>query len=366
MKLVKHLEDETVYTFEYDNYYDLIKAIVDGDEDIRGLGEAKINNLITYDVSGDEIDEIDFAIVSTDTNEFGYISNKSGVTSEWDADNYRFSGSKTLSDKTVIFNLADGIDDWKVISAADLIDENEYVPYFFANQKDGTVGVVIIIDSSSVVNQDASLAFFVDYRTGVYEVNGDEEDVVYVNYYIDGELASEALAIYDDEYDYDRVTGDAFLYAKDDKGIVDTLVPVFSADNGEFATLAKGDLDDFMMYDENKKLDNEVYYGVLVKAASGKLTVAAKPDADDTVIYSDDFEYITVPETASVIQYKAYGSTDAKKMVACESILDLEVSDYVRVSGTNNVNLDDADLTYVFFRMNNGTVTEVLGVDFTK
>ncbi len=358
-------------------WYDFVADILAGtivpayaeDEDGNSNGaEARLNKLITYDTADGEIDEITFAIASNDTKKFGYVG-EAGANVEWQAKNSRFQGGKTLSDSTVVFNLAGTIDDWKIAKAENLVDENEYRPYYFAMQNDGTVGAVVIFSSTSNINQDASLAYFVDARQGVYELANDEEDVYFVNYYVDGALAAEALPVYEDEY-VAMTAGTAFLFAKDDKGIVDQIVPVFTADVPAFYNICVGDvegaLDDFMKYNDSKKLDNEVYYGVLVKAASGKLTVAAAPAEDAESIAFDTFENIVVPETAKVLQYKAYASTDAKKLVACDTIVDLEASSYVRVTGTQDINLAESDLTYVFFRMNNGVVTEVVGLDYVK
>lgn len=344
-------------------YYDLLVKTVAGEINVVNASKLALNKLVTYDVSNDLVDEITFAKVSTAAGEFGYVNSVADV--EWQAANSRFKSSKTLSDKTVIFNLAGTADDWKVLGAADLIDENTYTPYYFANQEDGTAGLVVIFDSKSNINQDASLAFFVDYRTGLYEVNGDEEDVYYVTYYIDGALAEEALPVYDDKY-VSMTAGQAFLFAKDEKGIADKIVKVFNVATGT-ASAFTGDLDDFMMFNGADKDDNEIFYGVLVKAAGGKLTVANIPAAGATSIASDAFENVAVADTAKVLQFKTYGSTNAKKFDTCESILDLEISAYNKVSGTSDIKLDaDADLTYVFFRMNNGVVTEVVGVDTAR
>lgn len=345
-------------------WYDLIVAIIDGNAIPNGA-DARLNKLITYDITNGEIDEINFAIASNEVNTFGYIGKTENT--EWVAKNNRFQGGKTLSDSTVVFNLDGTIDDWKITDMDALINEHEYTPYYFAMQNDGTVGAVVIFSSTSNINQDASLAYFVDARQGVYEKGNVEEEVYYVNYYINGKLAIEALPVYDDVYkNIDVKTGTAFLFAKDDKGIVDQIAVVFEADTATFGDLGVDALDDFMMYDAADKLDNEVYYGVLVKAVSGKLTVAAAPAEDATSIAFDTFENIIVPETAKVLQYKSYASTDAKKLVACDTIVDLEASSYVRDSETQDINLAESDLTYVFFRMNNGVVTEVVGIDYIK
>lgn len=367
------LIDELDFDVDYDDYtatttwYDFIAAILAGDIVPNGA-DGDLNKLITYDTADGEIDEITFAIASNDTKKFGYVG-KAAEATEWVAKNNRFQGGKTLSDSTIVMNLAGTIDDWKIAKAENLVDENEYVPYYFAMQNDGTVGLVVIFSSTSNINQDASLAYFVDARQGVYEMANDEEDVYFVNYYVDGALAAEALPVYEDEY-VAMTAGTAFLFAKDDKGIVDQIVPVFEAATKEISNITvsatPGTLDDFMMYNANYKLDNEVFFGVLVKAASGKLTVAAAPAEGAESIAFDTFENIVVPETAKVLQYKSYASTDAKKLVACDTIVDLEASSYVRVTGTQDINLAESDLTYVFFRMNNGVITEVVGLDYVK
>lgn len=357
-------------------WYELIAGIVDGTIDLFKGEDEIVNKLITYDVSGDEIDEITFAIDSTATNKFGYIGSVAADAKvEWVADSMRFKGSKTLSDKTVIFNIpvnaetgvVSAMEDWKVATAANLIDEDEYAPYYFALQKDGTVGAVILTATDSNINEDGSLAFFVESRTGVYEVNGDEENVTFVTYYMDGALVEEALPVDSAVFNKaDLKTGDAFLFAKDDKGIVaedSDLVELFDVATKK---ITLGSLEDYMTYDDTKKLDNEVYVGVLLNAANGKLTVADIPAEGATEIAFDNFINITVADTAKVLQYKAYASTDAKKIEACDTIVDLEVSETLKKSGTQDIDLTESELNYVFFRMYNGSVVEVVGLDYIR
>ena len=353
--------------FYYDKWYEFIANILTGNIIPNGE-DARLNKLITYNISNKgEIDEITFAIASNDTKTFGYID-KAYDPTKWMADNNRFRGGRTLSEKTVIFNLAGIIDDWKIMTIENLVDGAEYVPYYFAMQNDGTVGAVVIFSSTSNINQNMPLAYFAGARQGVYTTGKeDEEDVYFVNYYIDGELASEALPVYCDVYE-DMTRGTAFLYAKDDNGIVDWIIPVFEPATGEFANICHdyyGDiLDDFMLYDDVWRCNNEVFFGVLIKAENGKITVASAPREGDRVIWFDTFENVRVPETATVLQYKDYDTNPANW--ARNSIYDLEISSCVRVVGTQDINLDESDLTYVFFRMKNGVVTEVLGIDYTK
>jgi hypothetical protein len=264
--------------------------------------------------------------------------------------------------------------DYKFTTAETLVDENAYSPYFLALQKDGTVGLVVLTTLPSTLNQNASLAIFADYRTGVY--GEDETDVAYVTYIVDGEVAAEALPV--DLTEFAEITaldpyavGATFLFAKNGDGIVDQLELVFVPGTGAMADVVDDpmvpgedkDLDEFMVWNTADEEDNEIFFGTLLKAADGKLTVAPYQNTTATISGSS-VEIVNVANTAKVYAYKGY-NTDAKKLAICDSVVDLDASS-VRNS-TGDYTVDAAtDLAYVFFRINNGTVVEVIGVDYYK
>lgn len=369
-------------------FIDVIDAINNADVDLLGV-DAKLNKFVTYKVSGEELTELDFACKkAADSKAFTFVDKATGV--EWQADFNKFKSSKTLADSAKIFIIDGTIDDWKVVSPADLINENEYDPYFFGYQTDGTIGASVVFKSTTNINQNGSLAFFKDYRTGVY--GEDDHDVYYVTYWTEGKLAEETIAIDSDAAAYDKVAdmniGDAFLFGVNGKGLVDELEVVFSPANaknkGADAAIGtiSAKLDEYMVLDDTKKLDNEIYFGLVAKSSNGRITLldyadlsAVKGDATNgyyKALEFDNEKILTVPESAFVISYNAKAS-DAKKLAEA-TVADIVASSYLKTS-TNGVKLptnadgaiesdSEKDLAWAFVRLLNGEVKEVVAITY--
>lgn len=384
MGLPTSLKDKT--------YVEVVKSIISGDVTVDSGIPVALRSFVTYDMSGDALSAITFAS-SKSGADLRYMGTTSSKV-EWQASGSKFKGSKTLGANVKVFNLGeDGdIDDYVLGTPSSLVDENEYQPYFFTTETGSTVGAVVLLEDVSNINQNASLAFFKSYRTGVY--GDDEVDCFYVTYWTDGALAEEALVIDEDDMDEDDLKafnpGDAFLYST--KGdTVDNLYKVFSAEAsayvgsddltdvaGAFGTFT-GALDEFSMYNADDAEDNEVFFGILIKAADGSIkvvdiengvTTGEYNDEEGYILSADAFDTIKVASTAKVYQYTKSSNED-NTIKGVDSILDLNVSDLTKVKNSDDLFVGEGkeaakDLSFVFFRMNNSTVTEVVGIDFFR
>ncbi len=372
-------------------YLDVIGAI--NNEDVV-LVAAGLNKFITFKVAGDALTEIDFAYkTGSDVKEFTYVGTVAEPT-EWQAELNKFKSSKTLAETAKIF-VIDGpsIDDWRVISPAELIDENEYSPYFFSYQNDGTMGAAVVFETSTNINQNGSLAFFKDFRNGIY--GEDDTDVVYVSYWTEGALAEETIAVDPDVFGEGMAIGDAFLFGKNDKGIVDELEVIFSPSAAKNAASADvmtiGGLDNFMNLDATAKLDNEVFFGIVAKSSNGRVTLLDYDDLSEVVIPEgegevpykaiefDNEKILTIPDSAYVIGFNNFASS-AKKIVE-SSVADIMASSYMKTK-TNGIKLPvkyneeredyvieneaEQDLSWAFVRLINGEVTEVVAIEYDK
>lgn len=379
-------------------YVEIITSIIKGNTSLAGI-PAELQAFVTYDMSGDLLSAVTFASTASGAD-LRYMGKADDV--EWQASGSKFKGSKTLGANVKVFNLGeDGdIDDYVLGTPSSLVDEHNYTPYFFTTETGSTVGAVVLLEDLANVNENSSIAFFKSYRDGVYGT--DEKDCYMVSYWVDGALAKEPLIIDQTDASISKhklnlfKPGDAFMFAT--KGdTVDDMYKVFGIENsfydgsvalntlaGDFGDLT-GDFKEFSYYNDANAKDNEVFFGILIKAADGSIKVIKANDASYVTAESyngangyrlsaDGFETINVPATAKVYQYtKSTNENNSIKPV--ESILDLNVSNLTKVRNSDDLFLETStttttddvkDLSFVFFRMNNSTVTEVVGIDYFR
>lgn len=367
-------------------YYELVKNILAGTEAVDSTMDKNLNKFVTYSMSGDELSAITFA----SGDDLKYAGKPAGKV-EWQASGSKFKGSKTLGANVKIFSLGEDndIDDYVIGTPSSLIDEHYYQPYFFRTGTDSSIAAVVLLETVSNIDENAALAFFKSYRSGVY--GDDDQDCYFVSYWVDGALAAEPLTI--DKGDMNKSeldafkAGDAFLYAVNGD-TVDDMIKVYSIEGNYFdgttdldenvAKYSFTGLKEFTSYNSNDSKDNEVYFGILVKASDGSIKVvdasAASKETVDTEKYwrldSDAFETVNVASTAKVYQYTKSSKED-NTIKAVDSIVDLNVSETTKVSGSDDLRIEAGadlarDLSFVFFRMNNGTVTEVVGIDYLR
>ncbi len=370
-----------------------IKAITDGANKTSrtGLalngysitGNAALDKFVTYKVDGDNnITEISFAMDGSAIDKFGYISYDSAV--EWQAALGKFKGGKSISEKAPVFFLGgSSIADYSVKTVADLVDGNAYTPYYFTNTEEGPAAVVMLTASTSLAVND-SLAIFADSSSAKLDGN----DVYNVVYWQNGAKVEEAMVVKGDVTVAGARTsfgaievGDAFVFSKDDDGLVDKITVIFAPGStmptisgsslgttlSSFIDITDGTVSsDFQALGGAGAQDNEVYFGVIGKTKSIDGGVRVTLFAED----GSTSEVINVPESAKVTIYNA-ANTPAKKLNAEAAVVtDIQASfiDAWTASGAIDFTQQTTaeDLHYMFVRVYKDVVTEVILVDYVN
>ncbi len=347
-------------------------------------GNATLDKFVTYKVDGDNnITEISLAINGAALDQFGYITSDLNV--EWQAALGKFKGGKSVSEKAPVFFLGgSSIADYSVKTVADLIDGNQYTPYYFTNTEEGPAAVVMLTASTSLAVND-SLAIFADSSSA--KVDGN--DVYNVVYWQNGAKVEETMVVKGDvtvagiRGSFGALQmGDAFVFSKDDDGMVDKITVIFAPGDisskpaistgaltsfAGFIDITDGSVSsDFQALGGAGAQDNEVYFGVIGKTKSIEGGVRVTLFAEDGATS----EVINVPESAKVTIYNA-ANTPAK-MLNTEAAV---VTD-IQASFIDNWNADGSinwaaqttvdDVHYMFVRVYKDVVTEVILVDYAN
>ena len=348
--------------------------------DYAFTGNAAADRLVTY-TAGDEVTGITFAIPSTSNKVFGFVGdNAEGV--EWQSSLNKFKGGKGLPENAAIFfvNPNDEIVDYSVKTIADLTDGNDYSPYYFQNTDNGP-SVVLLLETTAIINPSQSLAIFDDYGSTTDE---DGDNVFSVDYWVDGALAETPLIV---SGDLDKVVmgmnkGDAFLFAKDDKGQVTDIEVIFTPGTEpiEPGTSFKSfvDISGFVYNDENKdddfqflgdkgSADNEVYFGYVAKVATRTDGVRVTL-LDETGVFGSAQQDLNIGKDAKVIKYNAANSEKKMLMEAEGGVSDIVASFYTK-DAEGNMDLETSDMdqmSYAFVRVYKDEVREVIYVRYAR
>ena len=333
-----------------------------------------LSKFVTYKVdSNSKITEISLATAAASAmDEFNFVGTKANA--EWKASLSKFDGSKSLPDNAVIFFVkpTDSISDYGVKTIADLVDGNDYTPYFFSNTDDGP-SAVVMLESNSAFNTSDSLAIFVEASSA--KLNGD--DVNYVTYWKDGKLVETPLVFESTVNVSGLERGDAFLYALNQDGRVDNIEVIFSAGTKpEISGSALNQklinkvtiagVDGFKLLDDTTvSEDNEVYFGLIGKMATSGDNVRATL-VSETGLFDGSEKVINIPKTAKVTVVNT-ALSDAKK-VAEGTVNDMTASFYAKTA-TGDIdfkNSDIADMNYAFVRVYKDVVTEVIYVRYDR
>lgn len=309
-----------------------------------------------------------------DMDEFGYKGTTNGKV-EWRASLNQFKNtSSNLADNAVIFfvsSAADAtIDDFQVKTIADLKDGNEYQPYFFMKTDDG-ITAALILDIESTLGSD--LAVFEKYTLA----KDDGDDVYLVTYWQNGKRVETPMVA----ERMDEVTalrkGDAFVFATNDKGRVDSIAKIFSpgatqipfgADLSDYVDLSNADVAkeyEFLGESGEIEKDNQVYFGYVGKTTDAKNGLRVTL-LDETGKFSNS-QAVVVPETANVIYYNP-AMADLKQLQ--ESTKDtITASNFVSPEKSEDVdfiNSKPENMNYAFVRIYNDVVTDVIYVRYKR
>ncbi len=338
-------------------------------------GNKDADKFVTYTASDDRLTEITLANSNRDMDEFGYKGTTNGDV-EWKASLSQFKNtSSNMADNAVIFfvsNKADAtIDDFQVKTIADLKDGNLYKPYFFMKSDDG-ITAALILNIEPTLGSD--LAVFEKYTLA--KDNGD--DVYLVTYWQNGKRAETPMVA----ERMDEVTamkkGDAFIYATNDKGRVDSIAKIFSpgatqipfgADLSSYIDLSNSEVADeyeFLGESGEHEKDNQVYFGYVGKTADTKNGGLRVTLLDETGKFSNS-QAVVVPETANVIYYNP-AMAELKQLQ--ESTKDtITASNFVSPEKSEDVDFITSkpeNMNYAFVRIYNDVVTDVIYVRYKR
>ena len=379
-----------------------VKALTDGAnktartglavEEYSITGNATLDKFVTFKVDGDNnITELSLAINGSAIDKFGYMgttpdgddpgSDPDAV--EWQASLGKFKGSKSISEKAPVFFLGgSSIADYSVKTVADLIDGNTYTPYYFTNTEEGPAAVVMLTASTSLAVND-SLAIFADSSSA--KVDGN--DVYNVVYWQNGAKVEETMVVKGDvtvngiRSSFGALQmGDAFVFSKDDDGMVDKISVIFAPGtlsskptiSGSALTSFSSFIDisavssDFQALGAGTNYDNEVYFGVIGKTKSIEGGVRVTMFAEDGATS----EVINVPESAKVTIYNA-ANTPAKMLNSEAAVVtDIQASFIDSWTSAGAIDwtaqTDVNDVHYMFVRVYKDVVTEVILVDYAN
>ena len=345
---------------------------------------ADLAKFVTYKADSDgNITELNIASKWAGQDQFGYIGTPGSV--EWKESLARFDGSVGLPDNAVVFfaKASDPITDYAVKTVADLVDGTAYTPYFFTSTEDGPAAVLMLASSASI-DTKSSFAIF----AGASDTTFDGDAAYSISYWKDGALVEAPLtAVKSDLTVNGKVNsvanmkiGDAFIYSETDKGTVDKISVIFSADAAPVVsgttlnvTLQNmisqaGLTSDFQFYGAaNNTADNELIYGIVAKTKSiadgVRLTIADETGAIAAA------ETVNVPSTAKVIYLNTSIGNDEKKIaeavvtdIAASNVVTTTAGDIDFASGDFTI----SDLNYAFVRVYKDVVTEVIFVRYAS
>lgn len=351
-------------------------------------GDADVDKFITYKVdSNSKITEISLATAGTTIDEFGYAGK--GTALEWKASLGKFAATagtgitdvaKGIPENAVIFFVdpAKTIEDYSVKTVADLVDGNEYAPYYFTNTDEGPAAILIkSIDS----NLGTTLATFVEANTGKV----DYDTVYNVTYWENGAAVEAPMVVVENPtiagFGYTAVTdlkkGDLFVYSKNQDGQVDEIKVIFSpAGELEKGNALAGnymnkidisDTDvakDFKVYGTAGDIDSEVYFGAVGKVASTDKGIRLTLLKKDGLF--DNGEVIIVPDTAVVTLYNS--AMPESKVIAAGTKSDITAS-YFTKTANGDIDwskTDKEEMRYAFVRVYKDVVTEVVFVQYVR
>ena len=306
------------------------EAVVDA---LEAANNGQVAQLITYDTnSNDEISYINTAAV----NESEGTSLKSTFSLDYASENAKYSASAkklagfNVSESTLIFEIPAGSTDTEEYSIRDMsmfVDKSTYDVEIYDLSEDLTAGVIIVKNSTGVVNAESSIAVV----NKIAEVTNDEGNTVHKLY-----------ALYNGE--------EVEINAKD----TDTLIKgsnkvLETGDIIQFQKNSKGEIDKItLLFDSADRTNNEIevmkeFEGTEMTTIIGTVT---KKFANSMNIKANNMQEVNLDISGAKIYLY-----DASKVSRAQ---------VKTVDSSYITKFDDADPEKVFVRMYKGVVTEVV------
>ena len=362
-----------------------IETLVEGEHGLNSnyalTGNPAADKFVTYTASSDgKVTELMLANPTGIEDDFGYTGTTNGKV-EWQASLNKFRNSSDLAENAVIFFVSNEdnatIDDFQVKTVADLKDGNEYQPYFFTYTDEG-VAAALVLDIESALG--SNLAVFEEYTEATDPNNGDE--VYFIKCWLDGKLVETSLMAEKSLLEGDVLSmskGDAFVYATNDKGRIESISTIFSPGssvipfgtdlNGTYIDISNSEVaKDFEILGQGGEYekDNQVYFGYVGKITENKNGLRVTLVDESGVFGGTSQQSVIIPDSANVLYYNpAMGKAKQIQSATKET---LNVGNFQTLANGNIdfINSKPENMNYAFVRIYNDVVTDVIYVRYQR
>lgn len=304
-------------------------AIIDA---LKEANSGEIAQLVTYDTnSSGELSYINTA----STNESSGTALKNTFSLDFTSSEAEFIASSkklagfNVTSSTLVFEIPTGAEDIEEYAVRDVnmfVDKSKYDVEIYDLSEDLTAGVIIVKNSTAVVNAESSIAIV----TKVVDATNDDGDTIHKLYaYMDGK--------------------EVVVNAKDTETLVKEGTKLTTGDIIQFQTNSKGEIDKIsILFDSADRANDEIeiktdvegtemttIIGTVTKKFANSINIKANNMAETNINIADAKVYLYDASLQSKSQVKVVDSSYITKF-------------------------DEADPEKVFVRIYKGVVTEVV------
>ena len=321
--------DYAVWTLKANGSY------VDYSNNAIATKEAMADNyagrIITFTVnSSDKISSITFAKSGVDYKNFSLAANAAELT--YKAKTASFASSYGVAEDAVIFNLPitnnSTKDDFSVISASSLEDDEKYVVALFSVNEDGNASAMVTTSNQGGLNPDKNLSVVLKAMTAN---NANGEKVYNVTFVQGGE--EKTLATTNDIFNSTTFAkGAVFEYSTDSEGAIDK-VAFDGVDNNPLDVNEIAGKNYSAIFNENSNAKVQYVFGAVYDkfAASRTINLVAYVNGGTTVNANNtaNIGRHVIPADAQVVVIDCTKSNTAANKVVVGSFGDIQSSRWI-------------------------------------